>query len=98
MDNLSGDTNRLASEFVRHEACETCGSSDAKSVYSDGHAYCFACETYYPSDECDPQGVTGKGKVTLQGEARALKTRGLSQKTGQKYKRYRDGEDLRHYY
>ena len=98
MDNLSGDTNRLASEFVRHEACETCGSSDAKSVYSDGHAYCFACETYYPSDECDPQGFTGKGKVTLQGEARTLKQRGISQKTCQKYKIYRDGDYLRHYY
>jgi len=95
MDNLSRDSDRLASEFLRHEACETCGSSDAKSVYSDGHAYCFACETYYPSDECDPSPV--KGKVTLQGEARALKQRGLSQKTCQKYKIYRDGDYLRHY-
>ena len=96
MDNLSGDTDRLASEFVRHEACETCGSSDAKSVYSDGHAYCFACETYYPSDECDP--TPQGGRVTLLGEARALKARGLSQKTCQKYKIYRDGDYLRHYY
>jgi twinkle protein len=97
MDNLSRDSDRLASEFVRHEACETCGSSDAKSVYTDGHAYCFACETYYPSnDECDP--TPQGGRVTLLGEARALKTRGLSQKTCQKYKIYRDGDYLRHYY
>lgn len=32
-----------ASEFVKHVACEWCGSSDARAVYSDGHSYCFAC-------------------------------------------------------
>ena len=40
---------------------------------------------YYPNDECDPKGYTMKGKVTLQGEARALKTaRSKSEKTCQK--------------
>ena len=31
------------SEFVRHMPCENCGSSDANSLYSDGHTYCFVC-------------------------------------------------------
>lgn len=34
------------SEHLYKEGCEHCGSSDAKGVYSDGHTYCFSCETY----------------------------------------------------
>jgi twinkle protein len=34
------------SRFLHHEACEKCGSSDGKSVYDDGHTWCFVCETY----------------------------------------------------
>lgn len=34
------------SRFLRHEACEKCGSSDGKSVWSDGHTWCFVCETH----------------------------------------------------
>ena len=95
MDDIYGHTDRVASEFLRHDNCEACGSSDAKSLYSDGHAFCFSCHTYFPSDGEIKQ-VTGK--VTLQGEARPLKGRGLSEQTCQKYKIYRDGDYLRHYY
>jgi twinkle protein len=31
-------------EFLRHTACDSCGSSDANAVYSDGKTYCFSCE------------------------------------------------------
>lgn len=41
------------SEFVSHEPCPNCGSSDANSVFSDGHTYCFACEHYTPGDAED---------------------------------------------
>lgn len=37
--------------FVRHEPCEKCGSSDGKAVYSNGTAFCFACETYFRGEE-----------------------------------------------
>jgi len=30
-------------EFVRHEPCPQCPSSDALAVYSDGGTYCFSC-------------------------------------------------------
>ena len=30
-------------EFIRHEACEKCGSGDAKAVYADGSWYCWSC-------------------------------------------------------
>lgn len=31
------------STFIRHVPCPECGSSDANSLYSDGHTHCFAC-------------------------------------------------------
>jgi twinkle protein len=33
-------------EFISHLPCEKCGSSDANSLYSDGHCFCFSCNTY----------------------------------------------------
>ena len=39
------------SEFLRHEPCPSCGSSDANSLYSDGHSYCFSCHTYTPGED-----------------------------------------------
>jgi twinkle protein len=49
------------SKFVKHEACDACGSSDAKAVYSDGSGYCFNCKTYYKASE--PFVDQGRGKV-----------------------------------
>ena len=95
MDDVHGHTDRVASEFLRHEHCEACGSSDAKSLYSDGHAFCFSCHTYFPSDGEIKRVTT---TVSLQGEARPLRSRGLTEKTCQKYKIYRDGDYLRQYY
>ena len=34
-----------------HTPCEKCGSSDANSLYTDGHTFCFACNTYGQSQE-----------------------------------------------
>lgn len=44
------------SKYLRHIPCENCGSSDANSLFDDGHQYCFACETY----------IAGDGTVTTQ--------------------------------
>ena len=33
------------SEFIKHEPCPDCGSSDALAVYTDGHTFCFSCQT-----------------------------------------------------
>ena len=30
------------SEFMYHDSCPDCGSSDALAVYSDEHTYCFS--------------------------------------------------------
>jgi twinkle protein len=38
------------SKFIKHTPCSECGSSNANSLYDDGHEYCFACETYRDGD------------------------------------------------
>ena len=38
------------SKYIKHIPCEACGSSDANSLFDDGHQYCFACETYVAGD------------------------------------------------
>ena len=98
MDNIHRDPSGMADveEFVRHEPCEECGSSDAKAVYSSGSAFCFSCRTYFPPEGEQRKPMTSK--VSLRGEARALPSRGLSAKTCEKYKIYRDGDYLRQYY
>jgi twinkle protein len=35
--------NTEKSKFVKHIPCDTCGSSDGNSLYTDGHTYCFVC-------------------------------------------------------
>lgn len=37
--------------FVKHEACEKCGSSDAKAVYDDDSTYCWSCHKSTLSEE-----------------------------------------------
>ncbi len=37
--------------FVKHTACESCGSSDGKAVYDDGSYHCFVCQATAISEE-----------------------------------------------
>ena len=86
-----------SSEFLRHEPCDNCGSSDANSIYTDGHSYCFSCHHYNPGD--DSIHTHKPGNVMLQGEPVKLNKRKLSEETCKKYRIYKDGEKLRfHYY
>ncbi|MCF4099804.1 DnaB-like helicase C-terminal domain-containing protein [Maritalea mediterranea] len=44
----------MDSELVlAHQPCADCGSSDALSIYSDGHTYCFSCEQVREGEEVD---------------------------------------------
>ena len=89
-------TRDSESEFVRHSDCSNCGSSDANSVYSDGHTYCFVCHHYVGGD--NENHTHQMNHVHLQGAAQRLRKRGLSEKTCEFYKIYRDGDLLRFYY
>ena len=86
------------SEFVEHTACNHCGSSDGNSRYSDGHSFCFVCQTYTSSNTDVIHTNKLKHAVQLQGSAERLQKRKLSEKVCQKYKIYRDGQILRFYY
>ena len=33
-----------------HRPCDSCGSSDARALYSDGHEYCFSCQTRFEGE------------------------------------------------
>jgi len=84
--------------FVRHERCENCGSSDANARYDDGHAFCFSCETYSPPEEEgeEPSGSTSPAsqlqatdtsqqKTLLTGEIKAISARRLTEESCQKF-------------
>lgn len=42
------------SSFLRHGPCDKCGSSDANAIYSDGHTYCYNCNTFVRDSEGEP--------------------------------------------
>jgi len=70
-------------EFIRHEACPHCGSSDANALYSTGKRYCFSCQTLTPPDTTEE--VMAKlethDTIFLDVEYRDLPKRGITQKT-----------------
>ena len=84
-------------EFVRHMPCNHCGSSDANSLYSDGSTFCFKCHAYSHGDN-DVIHNHRVSNVRLQGSAGRLHSRGISEKTAELFKTYKDGKVLRHYY
>lgn len=72
------------STFIKHIPCETCGSSDANSLYTDGHTYCFACETRTGAtgevQAVKQQIVTDVGPYA-EADFRGLSARGISEET-----------------
>ena len=98
MDVLPRHTTRmvnLTNEFIRHEPCPNCGSSDARSVYSDGHTWCFVCHNRTPGDDDFVHNHTMNTNVHLKGSAERLHKRGISEKTNQFFRIFRDGNTLR---
>ena len=83
------------SEFVAHEPCDNCGSSDANSRYSDGHAYCFACHTYTPAEDWTHTHTQMNTNVQFLGSAEQLQKRRISEATNAFYRIYRHGNTLR---
>lgn len=72
---MSSHEEREESVFIAHIPCEECGSSDANSLFSDGHQFCFACppETAYKAPDGKDRGeftpkVKGEGTLSM-GEA-----------------------------
>jgi twinkle protein len=89
--------NESTSTFVYHKNCEDCGSSDALSVYSDGHTHCFSCRL---TKACKDTHLTAETKVLpkglVDGEYVPLKARGINLETCKKFG-YKVGEHNGHH-
>ncbi|UTQ80050.1 DNA primase/helicase [Erwinia phage Stepyanka] len=48
--------------FLYHIPCESCGSSDGNSLFSDGHQYCYVCEAWKPGDEQAKAKLSSRGR------------------------------------
>tara|TARA_B100000965_G_scaffold14713_3_gene11102 strand:+ start:7403 stop:8971 length:1569 start_codon:yes stop_codon:yes gene_type:complete len=81
------------SEFIRHEPCSVCGSSDANGIYTDGHSYCFSCQTYKSGDQEHTHQMPTN--VQFKGSARRLQKRRISEKVCEFYKIYQEEAHLR---
>lgn len=65
-----------------HLPCPDCGSSDALAEYSDGHTYCFSCETVTGSNGEKQEGsYTEIDEDFAKGTYSALKARGITEET-----------------
>lgn len=73
-------------------SCDDCGSSDGRCEYSDGHSYCFVCETYKHGEGSAHTG-TARPKPSSEalsfsrsnGRYQALTARKISEATCKKY-------------
>ena len=84
------------SEFLRHEPCPDCGSSDALSVYDDGHTYCFSCEKWTPGDGQEAPKERSSGAFHYHGDFASIRSRKISEATCRKFNvRVDDGPVLR---
>ena len=75
------------STFLYHTNCDECGSSDANSVYDDGHTYCFSCNTIKKGvEDLNTQTKTNEAsKDFISGEVKALTKRSIDYNTAQKF-------------
>lgn len=77
------------SKFIKHVPCEACGSSDAGSLYDDGHTFCMVCEAYTAGDGEAKQEAkqlpTNPNLTPLTDVYRAIPKRGLPEEAIQKY-------------
>lgn len=73
------------SNFLYHTHCDSCGSSDANSVYDDGHTFCFSCNTLRKGvDDLRPQTQTNNAEF-ISGEVKELSKRKIDFDTAQKF-------------
>jgi twinkle protein len=74
--------DREPSHFLYHIPCDSCGSSDANSMFSDGHQHCFACDAHVNGDgDAAPQPATRRIMSLIQGSYQDLIKRGIKEET-----------------
>ena len=82
-----------SSEFIRHEQCDNCGSSDGKAVYTDGHTFCFVCQNWTAPDGSPSRSQSTNIRMSYIGSAQRLQKRNLSETTCERFKIYKDELD-----
>ena len=78
---------------MRHLSCDNCGSSDANSLYTDGHTHCFSCGTTTFPDKKESTIVTEAKR-----DFRELTDRRISRASAEKYGIWRDPEKSQTYF
>ena len=94
------------SKLIKHIPCLSCGSSDARALYDDGHEWCFSCNGFTPSHEQEEQGGWQGAKAVyikppMQGIIKSIPERGISRATCEKFNVHQeDGEasGKKHFY
>jgi len=77
---------RTESTFVKHGPCSSCGSSDAKAIYSDSHTVCFACDAYEHGDGSSVNtNKTRARPLEMTGTIAAIQDRRISMETCKRY-------------
>lgn len=83
--------SQTESNLLYHEPCDECGSSDAKAVYDDGHAFCFSCEHFYPPSEGlgetkkEHESMPKDVSLILNGDISPIQSRGITATTCMKF-------------
>lgn len=92
------------SVYLFKTSCDSCGSSDANAVYSNGSTHCFSCGKHNHSDQREDSKVRAE-KVTrmeqdlLEIDYRALTVRGITEETARKYSYgYNNGRQVATYF
>jgi len=75
------------SHYLYKEACDDCGSSDAKAVYSNSGTHCFSCGTTHRGDGQTPTKKETKmtDKTFFKGEYASLPSRKITEDTCRRY-------------
>ena len=73
-------------EFLHHEGCSECGSSDACAVYDDGSTYCFSCSHSTRGNKQTEKRSKVLSDIYYEGEYLAVQSRGLSLETAKHFK------------
>jgi len=73
------------SNFLYHTPCNNCGSSDANSVYDDGHSYCFSCNTTTRGNDLTQPAKEKTSSEFISGTAVPLVKRKIDLDTARKF-------------
>jgi twinkle protein len=76
---------KTESNFLYHTSCDACGSSDANSVYDDGHSFCFSCNKHTKAKEEMETQTNTACQDFITGDVKALSKRAIDLNTAQKF-------------